>query len=164
MNWNQWNRKQIIDTVNKAKSGFFENINKMDKSLPRLGYQGGEKYYRRSGRREILKNYQYQGWKKGCHYRSYILWSLYPQIKKYEQLYVTKFSNSDEMDKFFENTIYRNWHSYLLSKYPCIRDLIYYKNYLDTKGSSFNMWYGNGCTIHVPKTNPWPLPPIIYKN
>lgn len=32
-----------------------------------------------------------------------------PQIKKfYEQLYITAFSNLDEIDKFFENTINKN--------------------------------------------------------
>lgn len=36
----------------------------MDKSLPRFGYQGGEKYYRRSGRREILKKLPVLGMKE----------------------------------------------------------------------------------------------------
>lgn len=52
----QWNKKQAIDKTNKVKSGFFENICKIDK----------QKLFRKD------KNHnQYQAWKGRHHYRSY---------------------------------------------------------------------------------------------
>lgn len=50
------NEKQTIENFNKTKGLFFENINKIDKLLASL---------------KKNTNYNYQEWKRACHYRSF---------------------------------------------------------------------------------------------
>lgn len=95
MSWNQQSRIQI--KLVKPKVGPLNLLIKLINTQIE-----GLMVKNRSGRREILKNYQYQAITIDP-----IVVTL--QIKNYyEQLYVTIFFNLDEMDKLFENTIYRS--------------------------------------------------------
>lgn len=95
MSWNQQSRIQI--KLAKPKVGPLKLLIKLINTQIE-----GLMVKNRSSRREMLKNYQYQAIPIDP-----IVVTL--QIKNYyEQLYVTIFFNLDEMDKLFENTIYRS--------------------------------------------------------
>ena len=81
--------KEAIVKMNKSKSWFFEEINKIDKSLARLTKEKREK-------NQVNKTRNEKGEFKGhCRYKSVIR-------DNSKQLYANKMDNLDEMDRFLE--------------------------------------------------------------
>ena len=81
--------KETIAKINKAKSWFFERINKIDKPLARLIKKQREKNQInkiRNENGEITKDNM----------------EIQRSIRDYQQLYANKMDNVEEMDKFFE--------------------------------------------------------------
>jgi len=89
--------KETIAKINKAKSWFFERINKIDKPLARLIKRQREKNQIKKIRNEngeiTTDNTEIQRI-----IRDY-----------YQHLYANKMDNGEEMDKFLENTTFQNW-------------------------------------------------------
>ena len=88
--------KETIAKINKAKSCFFEKINKIDKPLARHIKKQREKNQTNKIRNEngeiTTDNTEIQRI-----IRDY-----------YQQLYANKMDNVEEMDKFLENTTFQN--------------------------------------------------------
>ena len=81
--------KETIAKINKAKSWFFERINKIDKPLARLIKKQGRKI--KSIKLEMKMERSQQTTQKYKGIRDY-----------YQQLYANKMDNVEEMDKFLE--------------------------------------------------------------
>ena len=94
----QKKQKRLLQKINKAKSWFFEKINKIDKPLARLIKKQREKNQINKIRNEnweittdnteiqrIIKDY-------------------------YQQLYANKMDNLEEMDKFLEKYNFPKWN------------------------------------------------------
>ena len=88
--------KETIAKINKAKSWFFEKVNKIDKPLARLIKKKREKNQINKLRNENEKSQQTtQKYKESWDY--------------YQQLYDKKMDNLEEMDEFLEKYNLQNW-------------------------------------------------------
>lgn len=73
----------------KPKMWLFEKINKIDKSLARMIEK----------KKSRMHNYQYQQWKRSCHYRTY---SYLKDKGITVTIYANKVHSLDEMERFIE--------------------------------------------------------------
>ena len=90
---NEKETKETIAKINRAKSWFFEQINKIDKPLARLINKKREKNQIRNESGEITTdNTEIQRIIRDC----------------YQQLYTNKMDNLEEMDKFLEKYNFPN--------------------------------------------------------
>ena len=86
---NEKETKETTAKINKTKSWFFEEINKIDKSLARLTKEKREK-------NQVNKTRNEKGEFKGhCRYKRVIR-------DNSKQLYANKMDNLEEMDRFLE--------------------------------------------------------------
>ena len=87
---NEIETKETIAKINKAKSWFFEKINKIDKPLARL-----IKKKRQKNQIDTIRNENEEITKENREKQKIIR-------DYYQQLYANKMDNLEEMDKFFK--------------------------------------------------------------